>query len=498
MRDIGIVVGFVMVLLVVGTIAIGIQGKGENARAAYNYWARSYGTNGSDDAQAIIQTSDEGYIFAGNTNQDTSGGIDAWILKLDDDGSVAWQYRYGNSSNDNVTDIIQDSDGNYTFIGYTNSSTIGGYDIWLVQLYADGNIRAVFEYGNSSNDFAYEIHQTADGGYIIVGATNSTPKGDDYDVLVMKLNSNLNIAWTKIYGGPGYQEGKSIVELTDVNGDTTGYVVAAETRTSSNSSDYWIFRIDPNGNMVWGKDIGGKGTDVPSDIKIDSSGNITVVGYSNSSGITGNGETNDYWVVWIDPNTGNVLNQMSFGGGGDDRATFVIPYTNGTLLVYGYSNSFNTYSTYDYWAIMMKTSGSIIWQKTYGGDDDEIARTADQTFTSDKGFIFGGTTYSCCYAPPNYWAVKVKSNGNIAFNDGNPCKAAVDDTSITGEPTTSSIDNKTNHDNILLGMLQPSTNGLDKYYFVCTEANPVAVPELQAIFAIPAVLLIPIILRKRK
>lgn len=483
--------------LLVEAIVVSLEAKNPSeTKYAYLYWAKSYATNGTDYAKTIIQTSDEGYIFAGNTNYMTFGGMDAWILKLNDNGEVGWEYTYGSNDDDIVEDIIQTSDGNYTFVGYTNSSNFGGYDVWIVQLDTSGNIMSVFIYGNYSDDLAYEIHQTADEGYIIVGATNSTPSGFGYDVMVLKLTNSLEIQWVMRYGGKGDQIGRSIAEITD-GGQTMGYVVAATNNSDSDKNNYWIFRIDAMGNLVWGYEYGGSGEDIPRDIKIDKNGDIVVLGSSDSAGISSYPGTNDYWLIDIDSTTGAVNWQYSYGGDKDDNGTFVIPLDNKDFLLYGYAYGFkDDYS--DYWALRIDETGDVIWQKVYGGYADEIASTADDVFTSDAGFILGGTTYSCCYSPPNYWAVKIDSAGNIVFNEGNPCNATVMDTSVAKKETMSFQRNYTIAEKFYIGRDQWGINQMKNEFFVCVQADPMPVPEFTSLtLFITIPILLPIALWKR-
>jgi hypothetical protein len=176
-------------------------------------WDKTYGGSSSDWARCIQQTSDGGYVVTGliqssdGDNTDGKNGyMDFWILKLNPDGTKEWDKTYGSSGSEDASVIIQTSDGGYIVAGDTNSSggditnaNNGGYDMWILKLNPDGTKQWDKTYGGSSGDGAYSIQQTSDGGYIIAGSTNSSD-GDitdgnngGSDFWILKLNANGEI-----------------------------------------------------------------------------------------------------------------------------------------------------------------------------------------------------------------------------------------------------------------------------------------------------------------
>ncbi len=163
-------------------------------------WLKIYGGSSEDRANSIQETSDGGYIVAGYTFSYGSGSYDFWVLKLDGSGNTEWQKTYGGSSEDRGNSIEATSDGGYIVAGYSNSYGSGSYDFWVLKLDGSGNVEWQKAYGDSVSDYAYSIQETSDGGYIVAGYSNSYGSGG-YDLWVLKLDGNGNVAWQKTYGG---------------------------------------------------------------------------------------------------------------------------------------------------------------------------------------------------------------------------------------------------------------------------------------------------------
>jgi len=134
-------------------------------------WARTYGGGGNDEAWSIQQTSDGGYIVAGLTESFGAGSSDIWILKLSSTGTIEWQRTYGGSSYDTAHSIQQTSDGGYIVAGDTQTFGAGSADYWIIKLFPNGDIEWQRTYGGGSYDTAHSIQQTIDGGYIVAGNT---------------------------------------------------------------------------------------------------------------------------------------------------------------------------------------------------------------------------------------------------------------------------------------------------------------------------------------
>ncbi len=202
-------------------------------------WEKILGGVQDEEAQSIQQTTDGGYIVAGLTtsnNGDVSGNHgdgDYWVVKLSSTGTIEWQKCLGGSSGEQAYNIRQTTDGGYIVAGDTHSidGDVTGYhlflngtnafvDAWVVKLSSSGTIEWQKCLGGSDVDVAYSIQQTTDGGYIVAGISGSTD-GDasgnhgGFDAWIVKLNGSGNIQWQKSLGGSDYDEAASTQQTTD-------------------------------------------------------------------------------------------------------------------------------------------------------------------------------------------------------------------------------------------------------------------------------------------
>ncbi|MEF3167806.1 MAG: hypothetical protein K6360_00500 [Deltaproteobacteria bacterium] len=180
--------------------------------------------------------------MAGKTWSFGAGGYDFWVIKLDANGNVAWQKTYGGTNTDEAWSIQQTTDGGYIVAGGTGSFGAGG-DLWVIKLDASGNVAWQKTYGGPRYEYATSIQQTSDGGYIVAGLTYSFGTGDA-DFWVLKLDASGNVTWQKTYGGPRYEYATSIQQTSD-----GGYIVAGGTGSFGAGSDFWVIKLDANGEI---------------------------------------------------------------------------------------------------------------------------------------------------------------------------------------------------------------------------------------------------------
>jgi hypothetical protein len=408
-------------------------------------WQKTLGGSYNDLAKSIQQTSDGGYIVAGNTEsfdgdvQGNHGNKDFWVVKLNRNGNIQWQKALGGYGYETAFSIKQTTDGGYIVAGQasTNDGDVTGnhgyLDFWVVKLNANGNLQWEQSFGGSSADFATSIEQTSDGGYIVGGVTNSNDKqvsgNHGYsDEWVVKLNASGKIQWKKTYGGSSSDYLSCIVQTKD-----GGYITAGGTNSNNGDvsgthdivyGDFWITKLDKNGNLQWRKTFGGSDYELANSIAQTSDGGYIAVGWNRSKNgdIKGNHGDYDLWVIKLTGN-GNLNWQRSLGGRNGDFGYSIQQTNDNGYIIAGGSDSKNAdvsgnHGREDFWIVKLNVSGNLQWQKSLGGSEYEEARSIAQT--KDGGYILTGHTFSDDKNVPgnhgqnDFWVIKLSSDALIS------------------------------------------------------------------------------------
>jgi hypothetical protein len=387
-------------------------------------FAKTYGVALWELAYSVQQTSDGGYILASFTY---SFG-DIFLIKTDMNGNKIWAKIYGGASDDTAFSVQQTSDGGYMLAGVTRSFGAGGYDALLIKTDANGNVQWAKTYGGTSGDYAYSVQQTSDGGYIVVGYTNSFGAGG-YDIFLIKTDASGNVQWAKTYGGTGDDRAYSVQQTSD-----GGYIVAGRTYSFGAGGDIFLIKTDASGNVQWAKTYGGIYWDYAYSVQQTSDGGYIVAGTTWSFGAG----SYDIFLIKTDA-SGNVQWAKTYGGGDYDDASSVQQTSDGGYIVAGYTQSFGA-GDYDIFLIKTDANGNISWAKTYGGTDYDWAYSVQQT--SDGGYIVAGYTASFG-AFGDIFLIKTDANGNIGscsiVQNASPTVNTVSPTVTTPSPSVSSV-----------------------------------------------------------
>ncbi|WP_065119701.1 T9SS type A sorting domain-containing protein [Chryseobacterium cucumeris] len=377
-------------------------------------WQKALGGTHGESANAVQQTSDGGYIVAGHSMSNDGdvtgnhGGGDYWIVKLNPAGGIQWQKTLGGSNVDDAQSIRQTTDGGYIIAGSSNSGdgdisgNHGNYDYWIVKLDSNGNMQWQKSLGGSSMDMAQSIQQTSEGGYIVAGSSSSNDGdvsgnhgGGDY--WIVKLDINGNIQWQKSLGGSSSEQVNSVQQTFD-----GGYIIAGTTvstdgdiTVSYGNNDFWVVKLDSGGNMQWQKTLGNIGDNIGYYAQQTFDGGYIAVGTSFNSSNLESGLP-DYWVIKLS-NNGTIEWDKYFGGSFHDNAITIRQTPEWDYIVAGWTASnngqvTNHHGNLDYWIIKLDSSGNLKWEKTLGGPDFDYLTALE--LTADNGYIVSGSTGS--------------------------------------------------------------------------------------------------------
>ncbi|HRI20059.1 MAG TPA: T9SS type A sorting domain-containing protein [Panacibacter sp.] len=298
-------------------------------------WNNTIGAIQTEKLAGLVQEKDSTYRIAGISytnfagsdktadNMGSSIWSDYWLVKLDKNGVVAGDYLYGGQNSDVVTCIKPAKDSGYILGGYSYSKKdgnksqnfLGNNDYWIVRIDPSGNKKWDKTIGGIRSDYETDIQQTFDRGYILAGYSNSTVSFNKTagwkgvtDYWLVKTDSVGAVKWDKTFGGTLGDYLRSVQQTTDsgyiIGGSSNSNISSDKSENSKGLDDYWIMKLDKNGNKLWDKTIGGSGNDRLSVVKEISNGEYILAGTSNSTAsgdktkkTVGNNGISDYWIV---------------------------------------------------------------------------------------------------------------------------------------------------------------------------------------------------------
>ena len=293
-------------------------------------WSRTYGGSGMDWAYSVRRTSDGGYIVAGSTHSFGAGESDVYLIKTHANGGTYWSRTYGGSDYDRGYSVQQTTDGGYIVAGETHSFGAGYADVYLIKTDSLGDTLWSRTYGGSDYEYAYSVQQTTDGGYVVAGYADTSGAGY-YDLYLIKTNSIGDTLWTRTYGGSEADYGSSVQQATD-----GGYIVVGWTDSfGAGESDVYLIKTDSIGDTLWTRTYGGSDADYGYSVQQTTDGGYIVAGETHSFGAS----YADVYLVKTN-SLGNTLWTRTYGGSSHDQGHSVHQTTDGGYIVAGWTDSF--------------------------------------------------------------------------------------------------------------------------------------------------------------
>ena len=270
-------------------------------------------------------------------------------------------------------------------------------------------------FGGSQDEYLRYMIQTPDQGYLVTGYTysddgNVVGNHGNSDAWVVKLDADGAIQWQRCYGGTDYDVGLFVANTSD-----GGYVFCGQTYSDDNDvsgnhggSDAWVVKLNQNGIIEWQNCVGGTSSDLALSLVQTTDLGYIVAGTtrSNDGDVSGNHGNNDAWVFKLSQ-TGTLVWQKCYGGSDQEYAASIDFSTSGGYIFAGYATSYNgdvsgLRGDRDFWVVSIDPSGNIEWQKCLGGTGPEEAKSITKT---DAGHYYvSGYTYS--------------NNGDVSGNHG--------------------------------------------------------------------------------
>jgi Leucine-rich repeat (LRR) protein len=381
---------------------------GHTKRIGQKHWTKTFGGDYNDEGNSVEQTNDGGYIIAGTTSTSAIGGVDLWLIKTDANGNKLWDKTFEEGCFDQRYSVQETSDGGYIITGSTREK-----DVWLIKTDANGNKLWDKTFGGSEYyelDWGYSVRETSDGGYIMTGSTSSYA-ARVRDVWLIKTDANGNKLWDKTFGGSGFDEGYSVEQTND-----GGYIIAGMIDTGlEKMEDVLLIKTDENGNKLWDKILGEDYDDVGYSVQQTTDGGYIIAGMTVVEYNPSFGHIDDNVLLIKTDENGNKLWDKTFGGDDDDVGYSVQQTKDGGYIIAGTTNSYGTENKYrpgyrNIWLIKTDAIGNKLWDKTFGGIAFEEGYSVQET--SDGGYIITGKTSSYGTGSYDVWLIKTDSDGN--------------------------------------------------------------------------------------
>lgn len=415
-------------------------------------WDQTLSTDGIDLRQKIIATPDGGLLVGGVFELGTGdhGREDYAVRKLNKAGNPVWSRTWGGyQGQEFLSALVATPDGGYLLGGSSSAGkggaksavSKGGFDFWVVKISATGTKVWDKTFGGSANELLADLIATPDGGFLLGGTSASGISGDKSqaskggnDYWVVKINAQGNQVWNKAFGGSSNDALAALVVAPNggylLGGTSTSGISGDKSQAGRGNSDYWVVKIDANGNPGWNKTFGGAGADTHSALLATADGGYLLGGLSDSGSsgeksAASRGGT-DFWVIKTTAN-GTKLWDKTLGGTQEEGSPFLGGYLtlaaapNGGYLLAGASASgiggdktTASRGEFDYWLVRINNDGSKRWDQRYGGAVYDVL--TDLAVTAEGDYVLAGFSESDLEddkseANQDYrdiWLVKVK------------------------------------------------------------------------------------------
>jgi len=392
------------VLFAAGAAGVGVESVNAQQQVFNEEINKTFGGSDADFANSMIETSDGGFAIAGLTESSGAGSFDAWLIKTDSEGNVEFSKTYGGAGSDGAGSVAETSDGGFVLAGETESFGGPDDDAWLIKTDENGTEQFNKTFGGGDTDEANSVvetsAETADRGFVLAGRTFSFGAGNSAAWLI-KTDENGNVEFNETFGGAGFDGANSVVETSD------GFALAGYTRSFSTGGsfdeDAWLIKTNESGKEQFNVTFGGTNDDGANSVVETSNGGFALGAETRSFGAG----SKDAWLIRADANGNEQFNE-TYGGGKFDEASSVVETSDGFALV-GEEASFGGPDD-DAWMIRTDENGNVEFNETFGGGNPD---GADSVVEMSDGFALAGDTESFGAGDDDAWLIKGKTETEI-------------------------------------------------------------------------------------
>jgi hypothetical protein len=350
--------------------------RGAKAASHNATFLTTVGGTGTDQIYSVQQTQDGGFIGVGDTNSVGAGSSDVLLIKGDRNGTIVWRKTAGWSVSEQGYAVQQTQDGGFIVSGYKT-----GTGILLIKFNATGQISWTKTLvGGTSGEHAYYVQQTQDNGFIVVGDSFGGAGSNDF--LLAKFDATGGLSWAKTAGGTAGEVAVCVQETQD-----GGFIVLGYSNSYSASYDLLLIKFSSSGSREWARTLGGTGVEVVgygNRVQQTQNGGFVVIATTNSFGAG----DNDILVATY-TSTGTLSWAITLGGAGTDLGMAIRQTQEGGFIITGKVSGFGV-GSYDLLLAKITSTGTLLWAKIVESGGNAVGYSIQPT--DDGGFILGGST----------------------------------------------------------------------------------------------------------
>ena len=364
-----------------------------SAAAPDTLWTRTFGGASFEWAWYVEETSDHGYVITGYTGSTAHGDRDIYLVKLNQDGSFAWDKTYGQEQcAEEAGSAKETTDDGLIVAGYgVGQFGDEGANFYLMKLDASGNLLWDEDYDyDTTTDYGSDVCQTLDGGFILVGSSYyfSSSQGQyDWGINIVRTDASGAKQHHILVDRPGIQSLNRVIPTADSGAIAIGTAGAI-----------YIVKIDKYGDTTWTKGYGGVGTGW-SIVQLADGGYVAFGDRDDSPP-----EDEDFWLLRLTP-TGDTLWTRRYRNPAPDLGYGLDQTSDGGFVMTGEMYRNAGIDPTDIYIVRTNSNGDTLWTKTVGGDGYERSYCVKQTF--DGGFIVVGRTDSFGAGDDDFYIVKL-------------------------------------------------------------------------------------------
>lgn len=370
-------------------------------------WKSVFGTKKTEKGIDLIPTLDGKIAILGETNGIPNKNKDATLLLLNENGEKQWQKNYGGEKEDRLNSIHQTYDGGYLLAGYTTSKGMGKKDAWLLKTNELGDTLWQKTMGSPNNDAFADVIQTTDGGIAAVGFIH--PSSESKKTWVYRAYDDGELRWQKTFGNDGKSEARAIVETQDGN-----FAIAGTTTSGKGNRNIWLFVLDKEGRPLHHQIYGSRQFEEVSSLIALADGGFALAGVAKSNKRNNGKGLKDMWLIKTAAD-GELIWERTFGGSNNDSAFGVTETTDGGLVLVGYTFShIMGANTSKAMVVKCKFDGEIEWEMdAIGGKNNDEMNAV--TLMPDGTFAMVGTTSSKSENAQKHdlWAMKFRPDFTV-------------------------------------------------------------------------------------